>query len=140
MNRIILNILSLALVIAFAGCSSDNSPEQDPEPQLMDVEVELLSFIYTPQNGNIPDRLQYEIRFTNPNQIGVIGFYRVTTNATFGSETLESTLLSTDESICYEIAANASCVFIFDETGDVNLGSPDNIEFVSATYNIDSTQ
>ena len=137
MSKIILNILSFVFVIAFAGCSSDNSTDPEQEPQLMDVEVELLSFTYIPQNGNIPDRLQYEIRFTNPNDIGVIGFYRVTTNATFGSETLESTLLSTDESICYEIGANSSCVFIFDETGDVNLGSPDNIEFVSASYRIE---
>ena len=124
MNVYRISFLTLALSIVFMACSSDNSPEPEPEPtpQITEVEVELLSFAYTPQMGNTPDRLQYEIRFTNNNDVAVQGFYRVTTLATFGVETLESTLLSSDESICYQIEANASCIFSFDET-----------------YNIDST-
>jgi hypothetical protein len=107
--------------------------------ELEEVTVELTLFVFTPQIDNTPDRLQYEIVFTNPNDVGVVGFYQIATNATFGTESIESTLLSTGNSVCYEIEANSSCVVSFDETGDINLGSPDLIEFVSASYRIDST-
>jgi len=121
--------------ILLHSCSSSDDATPDPE----DIQVEVSFFIYTPQVGTTPDRLQYEIIFTNPNDIGVIGFYHVTTRATFGEEVVEAAMLSTNNSVCYEIEANSSCVFSYDETGDINIGTADSIEFVSATYAIDST-
>lgn len=133
--RILFSVLSLTI---FIGCSSSDNSIEPPEQQIEEIVTELVHFTYTPQAGNTPDRLQYEITFTNSNDVGIIGFYSVTTVAIFGTEQVEASLLSTNFSECYEIEANSTCTFSFDETGDISLGSPDSIEFVSASYSIDS--
>jgi len=131
-----LRILFLfTVLIVVQSCSSSDDTSQEPE----DVVVNLEFFNFTPQVDTTPENLQYEITFTNPNNKGVIGFYSVTTQATFGVETIESSILSTSNSVCYEIDANSSCVFSVDVTGDINIGAPDLIEFISASYRIDST-
>ncbi len=139
MLRLLKSLITIFYFTLCFGCSSSDSPESIDEQQLVDIETDLVFFTYTQQIGNTPDRLQYEIKFTNSNDVGVVGFYRVTTLATFGTEEIEASRLSTNFSECYEIEANSVCTFSFDETGDINLGSADSIEFVSASYNIDST-
>lgn len=134
--RTILLVLCLTL---FIRCSSSDNGQTPPEQQLEDILTELVYFNYTPQIGATPDRLQYEFTFTNPNDVGVVGFYSVTTIATFGVEQIEASLLSKNFSECYEVQANSTCTFVFDESGDINIGSADSIEFVTASYRIEST-
>ena len=138
-TRLFLGSVGIIFLTMFLGCSSSDSSQTSNEPQLEEIEINLVFFLYTPQVGNIPDSLQYEITFTNLNDVGIIGFYKITTIATFGTEQVEASTLSTNFSDCYEIEANSTCTIGFDETGDINLGSADSIEFVSANYSIDST-
>ncbi len=129
----------LFVSMGIISCSSDDT---ETPAQLSDVTAELLSFTYTPQTMTTPERLQYEVRFTNPNDTQIRGFYSITTNAITntgsGVEQLEASLLSTSNSPCYEIEANSSCTFSFDEEGNLQVSAPDSIEFVSAVYQIET--
>lgn len=141
MSRLIYSIFLVIGLTLFTRCSSSDDSSDSVETQLEDIVTELIFFNYTPQDGNTPERLQYEISFTNNNNVGVKGFYGVSTIAFFGTEQIESTMLSTNLSECHEIEANTTCTYSFDETGDINLGlvTPDSIEFISASYTIDSS-
>ena len=130
MRKIYAIILVLSSLV-FTNCkSNDDTPTTF---LLADVTSELLNFTYTPDTGSSTSRLQYQIRFRNPNNITIRGFYRVTTSI----DGTETTLLSSDESPCYEIGASATCIFNFDEVTTHLNGVPDNIEFVSVEYNIE---
>ena len=139
MIRKFFKILFLAMLVTIVQSCPDDDDSMMQEPVIEDITAELQYFIFTPAEENVPERLQYEVLFENPNDVGVLGFYRVTTIAYFGDESIESTSLSFDNSPGNEIQSNSSCTITFDVTGDLNFGSPDLIEFVSASYTIDST-
>lgn len=143
MSRLTKALIPFLCFFLLQSCPQDDDSIDNPDPEeteLDEVTSELIFFNYTPQEGATPERLQYEIEFTNPNDLGVIGFYSITTISTFeNNETLEFSLLSTNNSVCYEIPANSTCIFSFDEIGDINLGSAVSVEYVSASYTIDDT-
>ena len=133
-NEFMRKIYSIILVLSCLILTNCKSNDDGPTTFLLaDVTAELLNFTYTPNTGNSTSRLEYQIRFRNPNNIIIRGFYRVTTSI----DGTETTLLSTDESPCYEIAANSTCIFNFDEVTTHLNGVPTNIEFVSVEYNIE---
>lgn len=122
---------AVSLSLLFTNCSSSNEPAT--VVLFADVTSELLSFTYTPDTGNSTSRLEYQIRFSNPNNITISGFYSVTIDI----DGTESTMTSTTDSPCYQIAANSTCTFNFDEVTTHLNGVPTNITFVSAEYMIE---
>ena len=128
-------MLFCGLTVLISCSSSSDDPTSDPlvDIVLSNVTSELVSFTFTSDTGNNSSRLQYEIRFTNPNDVAVTGFYRITTD----TDGLVATRLSSDGSPCYQIAANSSCVFSLDEEASHNLGMINSIQFVSAEYSIE---
>lgn len=126
-------ILLLPVLLTLFGCPSDDDMVIIA-PQLEEVTHEVLLFDFTPDTGNNSLRLQYEIQFNNPNNVPIIGFHRITTNA----DGMISTSLSTNFSPCYEIAANSSCIVSFDEEDSFDIGMVNSIELVSVEYNIEN--
>jgi len=121
----------VSLSLLFTGCKSND--EGTSVFLLADVTSELLNFTYTPDTGNSTSRLEYQIRFSNPNNIIITGFYRVTIDI----DGTESTMLSSADSPCYQMNANSQCTFSFDEVTTHLTGVPTNITFVSAEYMIE---
>jgi len=117
------------------SCSTNNTEIETIN--ILEVKTELIDFNFTPATATTPENLTYSIKFVNPNATPIVGFYRITIKTTMNNETIESSLLSTDSSECYAIDSNSSCTFSFNEDGDSNLGTVDNIEFISASYTID---
>lgn len=120
----------LCFVLWFSGCSSEDDTEQPEAITLTDVLIEVVYFEFTPDTGNNSQRLQYEIKFTNPNSVAVSGFYRITTVA----DGLQATSFSSDRSPCYTIEANSDCSYVFDEEDSFDLGRINAIELVSVEY------
>ena len=122
------NIL-FVLFLLFIGCSNDDGVKDEV---LELVTHELLFFIYESDTGNNTGRLQYQIKFSNPNNSIINGFSKITINA----DGIISSRLSTNNSQCYEIAANSDCIYSFDEEGSHDFGIVNSIELVSVEYNI----
>ncbi len=122
------------LLILFSCSSGDDADEDiivDPiDPVLLDVTNDVLSFEFTPDTGNNTSRLTYEIRFTNPNDVGIQGFPRVTLNI----DGTVSTRIVSSGSPCTVIAADSSCNIIFDEEESLNTAVINSIELVSVEY------
>jgi len=121
--------LLLSISILLFGCSSDNTDVPE-EIELEDVTFEVLLFEFTPDTGNNSFRLQYEIRFTNPNNVSINGFHRVTINA----DGIVSSNIATDSSPCFTIAANSDCTISFDEEDSFDIARVNSIELVSVEY------
>ncbi|MBT8394463.1 MAG: hypothetical protein HKO81_00800 [Flavobacteriaceae bacterium] len=130
MNR--KKILFLPLFLLLFSCPNDDDMPTEEET-LIDVTYDVLFWEFTPDTGNNTARLQYEIEFFNPNNIDINGFYKITQNA----DGLETSLLSTNLSLCYLIEANSSCTFSFDEEDSLELAMINSIEFISAEYIIE---
>ncbi len=124
--------LLLSLILLLFGCSSNNDIPQGEET-LENVTSKVLFWEFTPDTGNDTFRLNYEIEFLNPNNVAINGFYTITQNA----DGLVTALNSTNFSPCYQIEANSSCIFSFDEEDSFDLGMISSIEFVSAEYNLE---
>jgi len=122
--------LFLPMLVVLSGCPNDDDIMMPEEESLENVTSEVLLFEFTPDTGNNSSRLHYEIQFNNPNNVPINGFYKVKTK----SESLESTLLSTDRSPCYKIEANSSCTFIFDEEDSFDIGRVNSIVLISVEY------
>lgn len=119
------------MLIMLSGCGSDDeTPQEEP---LQNVTVEVLFWEFTPDTGNDTFRLHYEIEFHNPNDVAINGFYSITQNA----DGLISTLHSFNFSPCYQIEANSSCVFSFDEEDSFDIGMVNSIEFIAVEYNLE---
>ena len=126
-------ILLLLVTTLFFGCPNDDELPIEQEV-LEDVSYELLFWEFTPDTGNNTIRLNYQIEFFNPNSVAVNGFYKITQNA----DGLQTSLLSTNFSPCYQIEAESSCIFTFDEEDSIDIAMVNNIEFVSAEYLIEN--
>jgi len=122
-------IVSLFLIIA---CSSDNESDKVEEVVLEPITSDVLYFIYTADTGNNSSKLEYQIKFINPNNQDINGFARITTNA----DGLVSSLIGSDKSQCYFIAKNDECIFTFEAEDSHDLGKVNNIELVSVEYNL----
>jgi hypothetical protein len=105
-----------------------------PKPQdLQEVSAEVVYFEFIPDTGNNTFRLRYAIKFTNPNDVAVNGFYEISTKA----DGLETKTLSSNTSACYRIEARSDCTFSFDAEDSFDLGRINTIEFVSVRYTIE---
>ncbi len=123
----------LPLLLILFSCSSDDGETiiEDPiDPVLLEITNDVLSFEFTPDTGNNTSRLTYEIRFTNPNDVGIQGFPRVTLNI----DGTVSTRIVSSGSPCTVIAADSSCNIIFDEEESLNTAVINSIELVSVAY------
>ncbi len=124
-------ILLLPTFFLLLGCPNDDDEmTTDEQVELQDVTYEVLLFKFTPDTGNNSSRLQYEIKFSNTNDISINGFHRITTNA----DGLISTSISTNNSPCYIIDANSDCTLSFDEEDSFDIGRVNSIELVSVEY------
>ena len=99
----------------------------------MEVTHEVIYFIYTPDTGNETSKLEYQIKFSNPNGVTVNGFPSVTINT---DGTIASSINS-DENECYTIEANSDCLFTREDEALHILGIPNSIELVEVMYNLD---
>ncbi len=124
-------LLLIIFCLTIACTEDENSSE---EIVLMDVTHAVNFFTFTPDTGNNSSRLQYQITFTNPNNVSVKGFYRITTDA----DGLVATRLSTNLSPCYNLNANSDCTINFDAEDSFDLGRVNAIELISVEYNIDN--
>ena len=111
------------------SCSSDGSAD---EVEPLEVITDLIYFEYTSDTGNNSSRLEYQFKFTNPNNFQVIGGAQITIN----TDGLETTTIGTNSSPCYMIDANSECIYTFEAESSHDLGFADSVEFVSAYYNI----
>ncbi len=116
-------------ILLLSGCGEDSQSEA-----LKDIMYEVNYFEYTPDTGNNSSRLRYSIKFTNPNDTDVQGFYQIKTNA----DGLIITKGSSNNSPCYMIAANSDCTYEFDEEDSHDLGRVNSIELVSVEYSIET--
>ena len=128
--KIIKLLLLLPVFFLLSGCPNDDDLTADEQVALKAVTYEVLLFKFTPDTGNNSSRLQYEIKFSNPNAISINGFHRITLNA----DGLVSTGISTNHSPCYTIDANSACTLSFDEEDSFNIGRVNAIELVSVEY------
>lgn len=126
--------LSLLICTVFLfGCpTSDDDIIEIPEEPLL-VTYEVLFFSYTPDTGNNTSRLQYQIKFSNPNDFPIRGFSKITINA----DGLVSSNISSSNSQCYNIEANADCIYGIDAEDSHDLGMVTSIELVSVEYTIE---
>jgi hypothetical protein len=123
----------LPLFLVLFSCSSDDGETiiVDPvDPVLLEITSDVINFEFTPDTGNNTSRLTYEIKFTNPNNLPVQGFPRVTLNI----DGLVSTRIVSSGSPCTEIAENFFCTLTFDEEESLNTAMINSIELVSVEY------
>ena len=128
--KILKRLLLLPVFFLLSGCPGDDDLTEDTPIALKAVTYEVLLFKFTPDTGNNSFRLQYEIKFTNPNAIPINGFHRITTNA----DGLVSTNISSNHSPCYAIDANSACTLSFDEEDSFEIGRVNAIELVAVEY------
>jgi len=127
--KIIKLLLLLPVFILLSGCPGDDDTEDTPV-ELKAVTYEVLNFKFTSDTGNNSSRLQYEIKFTNPNAVPINGFHRITLNA----DGLVTTSISSNHSPCYTIDANSVCTLSFDKEDSFNIGRVNAIELISVEY------
>lgn len=128
--KIIKFLLLLPVFFLLSGCPSDDDLTEDTPVALKAVTYEVLLFKFTPDTGNNSSRLQYEIKFTNPNAILINGFHRITLKA----DGLVSTSIASNNSPCYTIDANSACTLSFDAEDSFNIGRVNAIELVAVEY------
>ncbi|HEA19838.1 MAG TPA: hypothetical protein ENH87_02845 [Pricia antarctica] len=116
------------LFLFLTGCSKDDGSIDEVE--LGAVTNEVVLFRFTPDTGSNSSRLEYEIRFDNPNSIKVNGYHEVTLNV----DGTVSTNLATNFSPCYEIGANSSCTISYDEQESFETNITTSVELVSVDY------
>lgn len=117
------------------ACSSGDDSTDNELEDLLEVTSEVVYFIFTPDTGNNTSKLEYQIKFTNPNPLGVNGFPKITTN----TDGLIISTISTTENQCYTITADSDCYYTFEGEDSHNLGIPNNISLVSVEYNLDTS-
>lgn len=124
-------MLGLLIAVLLYGCSSDGNVEEEI---LQDVIVEVVLYEFTPDTGNNSQRLRYEIKFVNPNDISIRGSYEITTNA----DGLITTQFFTTAAPCAEINANSDCTITFDEeeSFESGLATIQSLELISVDYEI----
>ncbi len=123
-------ILTLPLFLLLFACQNEDNATPIEEPFLLPVSHEVLLFQYTPDTGNNTSRLQYKIKFTNPNPIAVKGFHKVTLN----SDGLVASTLGSSNSPCFNIGANGNCTLEYDAQDSHALGMIQSVELVSVEY------
>lgn len=122
-----LKLIPYAFLILM-GCSEDDGAKDEVALDAVTHEVVLVRF--TPDTGNNSSRLEYEIRFDNPNDIKVNGFHEITLNV----DGMVSTNLASNFSPCYEIGANSSCTISYDEQESFETNITTSVELVSVDY------
>ncbi len=127
-------ILLLPTFLLLFGCPSDDDMTTPEEIELENIANEVLLFEFTPDTGNNSSRLRYEIKFTNPNDILINGFHKITIN----TDGIISSNIATDSSPCYAIAANSDCTISFDEEVSFDFGMVNSIQLVSVEYNLEN--
>ncbi|WP_269225160.1 hypothetical protein [Flavobacterium eburneipallidum] len=129
--------LLLPLLLLFFGCSDDNNSEPEKENS-KSITYEVLFFEFTADTGNNSSRLRYNIKYTNPNKIGVKGTTAVTLN-------YNGLILTPIKRVppYIEISANSSYTENYDVESphDTQLLSPNQIKtyyikFVTAEFRI----
>jgi hypothetical protein len=120
------------ILIVFLSSSCSNDSDKEDNQTLKDIIIEVVLFEFTPDTGNNTLRLRYEIKFTNPNDTAIKGFYKITTTA----DGLETTMLSTTDTPCYEIDANSDCILRFDAEDSLDLARINSIVLNEVVYTI----
>ena len=123
LKKLFLVVCAIAICL---GCSSND----DGPAELQEVTFEVLSFEFIPDTGNNTNRLSYEIRFTNPNDVEVSGPYQVEVS----NGALIQVRAYGEGSTCSVIAANASCTFTDEEEASLDNGFIPSRELVSVSY------
>jgi len=126
------NFLILIVLGLFYGCQEVEINMPQPN-DLLEVGTEIVYFEFIPDTGNNTFSLRHAIKFTNPNNVAVNGFYEISTRA----DGLETKTLSSNNSACYRIEAKSDCTFSFYVEDSFDLGRINTIELVSVKYTIE---
>ena len=120
----------LPLYLMLFGCASDNDSTPEKET-LKNVTYEVLIFEYTPDTGNNSSRFHYEIKYSNPNNVAIKGFSRITAN-------FDGLILTPIKRLppYIEIAANSSFTEVYnvEEIFNPSLGKINSIKLVSVEF------
>lgn len=128
--------LLILFLIGFYACENDDVPDIQEEQaiELEDIAIDIVSFEFTTDTGNNSSRLQYQIKFSNPNTINITGFYKITLN----TDGLITNTLSSNRSPCFSINANSQCTVNFDEEESFDIGMINSIVLISVEYDIEN--
>ncbi|GGD31525.1 hypothetical protein [Flavobacterium orientale] len=130
MNLIKLTVLTACFCLIL-GCSSDSNNEPDIQiEELTHVAHEVLQFEFIPDTGNNTRLLRYQIKFSNPNNVAVNGYYRVTLN----TDGLIATTFTNVNGQCGNIAANSDCITTFEAEDSLELANVNSITLVGVEY------
>lgn len=123
-------LLLLPLFLLFFGCTSDNDKTAEKET-LKYVTYEVLIYEFTPDTGNNSSRFHYEIKYSNPNNVAIKGFSRITSN-------YDGQILTPIKRVppYIEIAANSNFTEVFNVESAFNptLGTINSIKLVSVEF------
>lgn len=125
-------IFLLPLFLVFFGCESDNDKAPEKET-LKEITYEVLLFKYTPDTGNNSSRLEYNIKYTNPNNTAIKGFSNITMN-------YDGLILTPIKRLppYIEIAANSNFTesYNVEEPFNLELGKINSVKLVAVKFNI----
>ena len=128
----------IPLFVILCGCSNDNKAIIEEKETIKEVTSEVLLFDFTHDTGNNSWRLQYEIKYTNPNNFAIRGYSSITMD-------FSGLILTPIKRVppYIEIGANSSYIEIYNvETPyDTNAQTPEQIKafyvkFVSVKFKI----
>ena len=109
-----------------------NKDQNKNTSQLTPISIDVVYFEFIPDTGNNTSRLRYEIEFNNSNEKRIKGSYTITIN----TDGIISSIITTDNSPCIEIEANANCRLKVDQETSLDIGLVPDIKLVSVTYTI----
>lgn len=112
--------------------SEPSEPELIDPPELENFSYEVLSFNFYPDTGNNTSRLQFEIKYNNPNNFTTSGFPLITLNV---DGTITSSSYSTyATNTCFQINSNSSCTSFYNIESSLDVGIINAIELVNVKY------
>jgi len=129
MNPIKISLL-FACFCLIISCTSEDDTNPILEDVLEDVTHELLYFEFIPDTGNNTRLLRYQIKFSNPNNVDINGYYRVTLN----TDSLIITTFTNTNGQCGTIASNSDCIATFEGEDSLELAQVNSITLVGIEY------
>jgi hypothetical protein len=112
------------------SCTSESQTEPIIEDIIEEVTHEVLYFEFIPDTGNNTRLLRYQIKFSNPNNVDINGYYRVTLN----TDGLITTTFTNTNGQCGTIASNSDCIATFEGEDSLELAQVNSITLVGVEY------